>query len=56
MKRKYAVEFKKVHIYYVEAENMDEAEDIALEMDADKENELSWAIDPVDEIYVERLD
>ena len=56
MKHKYSVRFKKVHIYHVEAENMDEAENIALEMDADKENELSWVIDPIDEIYVERLD
>ena len=56
MKHKYDEELKKDNIYYVEAENMDEAEDIALEIDADKENELSWVIDPVDEIYVERLD
>lgn len=55
MKHKYAVVFKKVHTYYVDAENVDEAENIAFDMDADKENDIAWVTDPVDEIYVERL-
>ena len=55
MKKKYIVKFVKIHEYIVEASNMDEAEDLALELDEDKDNDISWLIDPADEITVEEL-
>jgi hypothetical protein len=55
MKKKYAVEFIKRHTYYVEAENADEAEEMACDFDRDKDNEIGWVIDPCDEIIVEEL-
>ena len=53
---KFKVVITKKHEYIIECASMDSAEDIALEMDEDKVNDLSWIIDPADEITVERID
>lgn len=53
MKKKFFVELVKTIQYHVEAENMDEAEQLALDMDADKDAEVRWATDPYEEIRVE---
>ena len=55
MKKKYAVEFIKRHTYYVEAEDANEAEKIACDLDEDKDNDIGWVIDPCDEIIIEEL-
>lgn len=55
MKKKYRVELIKRHVYYVEAENADEATNKACELDEDKENDIAWAVDPCDEIITEEL-
>ena len=52
---KFKVVITKKHEYIVECESMDSAEDIALEMDEDKDNDLAWILDPADEITVEEL-
>lgn len=56
MKKKFKVIFTKVHVYEVEAETMDEAEDIAFDLDADKTEDLSWIMDPVDKIEIEEIE
>lgn len=53
MKKRYFVNFIKVIQYQVEAENMDEAEQIAIEMDSDKSADLDWITSPYDEIQIE---
>lgn len=53
MKKKYVVELIKIVQYHVEANDMDEAENMALEMDADKSADLDWILLPYDEIHVE---
>ena len=55
MKKKYRVEFIKRHVYFVEADDHDEAVEVACELDEDKENDIGWAIDPCDEIITEEL-
>ena len=50
---KYFVELIKVKQYHIEAENMDKAENIALDMDADKDAEIQWVLQPYEEIRVE---
>lgn len=51
----YIVQLTKVHQYTVEANNVDEAEEQVLDIDADKAQEIKWATDPYDKIIVERL-
>ena len=53
MKKKFMVELIKVKRYHVEAEGMDEAEQLALDMDADKDAEIKWVTDPYEEFRVE---
>ena len=53
MKKKFFVELVKTVQYHVEAEDMDEAENIALKMDADKSADLNWTLLPYNEIYIE---
>jgi hypothetical protein len=53
MKKKFFVELVKTVQYHVEAEDMDEAENIAIELDGDKDAEVRWATDPYEEIRVE---
>ena len=53
---KFKVVITKKHEYIIECASMDSAEDIALEMDEDKDNDLAWIINPADEITVERID
>lgn len=55
MKKKFKVTFTKIHIYEVEAETTDEAEEIAFELDADKDEDIAWILEPVDEIKVEEM-
>ena len=51
--KKYFVELIKTMQYHVEAESMDEAEKMAIEMNSDKEAEIQWALNPYEEITVE---
>ena len=53
--KEYDVKFIKIHIYIIKANSMEEAEDKAFEVDSDKENDIAWVIDPVDEIKIEEL-
>ena len=53
--KEYDVKFIKIHRYRVKANSTEEAEDKALEIDSDKENDIAWVIDPVDEIEIEEL-
>lgn len=53
--KEYEVKFIKVHTYRVKANSMEEAENKAFEIDSDKENDIAWVIDPVDEIETEEL-
>ena len=55
MKKKFKVIFTKVHVYEVEAETMDEAEDIAFELDADTDEDIAWILEPVDRIEIEEI-
>lgn len=48
----YAVTLIKRQVYYVNAKNMDEATDIALEK---CDNDFTAWLDPVDEIITERI-
>ena len=49
------VKFIKIHRYRVKANSIEEAENKALEIDSDKENDIAWVIDPIDEIEIEEL-
>lgn len=53
MKKKFLVELIKVKQYHVEAKDMDEAEQLAFDMDADKDAEIKWVTDPYEEIRTE---
>lgn len=53
MKKRFVVEFIKIQQYHIEAEDMDEAENIALELDESKEAEIEWATKPYEKIRVE---
>lgn len=53
MKKRFVVELVKTIRYHVEAENMDEAEQLVLDMDTDKDAEIKWATNPYEEIHVE---
>ena len=53
MKKKFMVEFVKTVQYIVEAEDYDEAEDIAIELEMDKSADIEWATKPYDEIRIE---
>lgn len=53
MKKKFLVELIKVKQYHIEAEDMDEAENIAFELDASKAAAIEWANQPYDDIGVE---
>lgn len=53
--KEYDVKFIKIHIYRIKANSIEEAEDKALEIDSDKENDIAWVIDPIDEIEIEEL-
>ena len=55
MRKKYRVEFIKRHVYFVEADDYDEAVEVACELDEDKENDIAWVIDPCDEIITDEL-
>lgn len=49
------VKFIKIHRYRIKANSIEEAKDKALEIDSDKENDIAWVIDPIDEIEIEEL-
>lgn len=53
MKKLFFVELVKTVQYHIEAENYDEAENMAIEMDNNKNAELLWASKPYEEIRVE---
>lgn len=53
MKKRFVVELVKTIRYHVEAENMDEAEQLAFDMDIDKDAEIKWVTTPYKEIHVE---
>ena len=53
MKKEYLVLFTKRVGYTVEADSPEKAEQLALDMDADKEAEIRWATMPYLEIEVE---
>lgn len=53
MKKKYFVEFTKTIQYHVEAEDMDKAEQMALDIDADKDADIRWVLEPYERIIVE---
>lgn len=53
--KEYDVKFIKIHRYRIKANSMEEAENKALEIDSDKENDIAWVIDPIDEIEIEEL-
>ena len=53
MKKKFMVELIKTTQYIVEADDYDEAENIAIDLDSSKEAEIAWATKPYEEIRVE---
>lgn len=53
--KKFKVIFTKVHTYEVEANDMDEATELALELDADKDEDIAWLLEPADTIEVEEI-
>lgn len=53
--KEYDVKFIKIHRYRIKANSIEEAEDKAIEVDSDKENDIAWVTDPVDEIEIEEL-
>lgn len=53
--KEYDVRFIKIHRYRIKANSIEEAENKAFEIDFDKENDIAWVIDPVDEIEIEEL-
>ena len=53
--KEYDVKFIKIHRYRIKANSIEEAENKAFEVDSDKENDVAWVIDPVDEIEIEEL-
>lgn len=53
--KEYEVTFIKIHRYRIKANSIEEAENKAIEVDSDKENDIAWVIDPVDEIEIEEL-
>lgn len=55
MKKKYKVELIKRHVYFVEADDYDEATEVACMLDESKENDIAWVIDPCDEIITNEL-
>ena len=50
--KEYNVKFIKIHRYRIKTNSMEEA---AFEVDSDKENNITWVIDPVDKIEIEEL-
>ena len=50
---KYLVLFTKTVGYHVEADSPKEAEDLAIDMDCDKEADIMWANAPITMIEVE---
>lgn len=46
------VKFIKIHRYRIKANSMEEAKNKAFEI---KENDITWIIDPVDEVEIEEL-
>lgn len=55
MKKKFKVTFIKAHAYEIEAETKDEAIEIAYDLDADKDEDIAWFLEPVDKIKVEEM-
>ena len=53
--KEYEVTFIKIHRYRIKANSREEAENKAIEADSDKESDIAWVIDPVDEIEFEEL-
>ena len=53
MKKKFMVELVKTVQYIVEADDYDEAENIAIDLDSSKEAEIAWATKPYEEIRIE---
>ena len=53
--KEYEVTFIKIHRYRIKANSREEAENNAIEVDSDKENDIAWIIDPVDKIETEEL-
>ena len=53
--KEYEVTFIKIHRYRIKANSIEEAENKAIEVDSDKENDIAWVIDPIDEIEIEEL-
>lgn len=57
MKEKlYCVTLVKRRSYIVKAENEDAAIDAACDYNADKDEDISWILDPVDEFICEEVD
>ena len=52
MKKRFVVELTKTINYEVEAETIDEAEEIVADIESDKEAEIQWAIVPYTEITI----
>ena len=55
MKKKFKVTFIKAYLYEIEAETKDEAIKIAYDLDADKDEDIAWILEPVDKIEVEEI-
>ena len=55
MKKKFKVTFIKVHDYEIEAETKDEAIKIAYDLDADKDEDIAWILEPIDKISVKEI-
>lgn len=53
--KEYEVTFIKIHRYRIKANSIEEAKNKAIEVDSDKENDIAWVTDPVDEIEIEEL-
>jgi hypothetical protein len=54
--KQFIVKLVKVKQFIVEANDMDEAENIAMLLDEDKEEDISWVNMYYDEIQVEQYD
>lgn len=55
MKNKYVVKFIKSMNYEIEANSFKEAEDIAIELNSDKSEDIKWIFKPYEEIIVEEI-
>ena len=53
--KKYKIILTKRHEYIVEANGIDSAIDMAMDMDEDKSIDIQWVTDPIDEITAEEV-